>query len=92
MYIAIILIINCEDDVQEELTELHNDNDATMRYCCNGKEELWNHQSILNSYFNLWKHQKLLLLAFSTLYLVESGFSLAGTLLAHKRIGLDVTR
>ncbi|CAI9725975.1 Hypothetical predicted protein [Octopus vulgaris] len=28
----------CEDDVQEELIELQNDNDATMRYCCNGKE------------------------------------------------------
>ncbi|CAI9719803.1 Hypothetical predicted protein [Octopus vulgaris] len=30
--------VDCEDDVREELIELQNDNDTTMRYRCNGKE------------------------------------------------------
>ncbi|CAI9717432.1 Hypothetical predicted protein [Octopus vulgaris] len=79
----------CEDDIQEELTELQNDNDATMRYRHNDKG-LWYHQSTLNSYPNLWKHLKLLLLAFITSYLVESGFNHVGILFSHNRIGLDV--
>ncbi|CAI9726368.1 Hypothetical predicted protein [Octopus vulgaris] len=82
--------VDCEDNIQEELIELKNDNDATMRHRRNGKEGLWYHQSILNSYPNLWKHLKLLLLAFPTSYLVESGFNHVGTLFSHKRIGLDV--
>ncbi|CAI9714728.1 Hypothetical predicted protein [Octopus vulgaris] len=84
--------VDCKDDVQEELIEFQNDNDATMRYRRNGKEGLWYHQSILNSYPNLWKHLKLLLLAFPTSFLVESGFNHVGTLFSHKRIGLDVTQ
>ncbi|CAI9716139.1 Hypothetical predicted protein [Octopus vulgaris] len=87
-----IPLIDCGDDVQEELIELQNDNDAIIRYRCNGKEGLWYYQSILNSYPSLWKHLKLLLLAFPTLYLVESGFYHVGTLLSHKRIVLDVTQ
>ncbi|XP_014774807.1 uncharacterized protein LOC106872356 [Octopus bimaculoides] len=79
--------VDCEDD-QEELIELQNDNDATMRYRRNGKEGLWYHQNILDSYPSLWKHLKLLLLAFPTSYLVESGFNHVGTLLSQKGIGL----
>ncbi|XP_029639576.1 uncharacterized protein LOC115214517 [Octopus sinensis] len=30
---------HCEDDVQEELIELQNENDATVRYCRNGRKE-----------------------------------------------------
>ncbi|XP_014777393.1 SCAN domain-containing protein 3-like [Octopus bimaculoides] len=51
--------VDCEDDVQEELIALQNDNCTTMRYRRNGKERLWYHQSILNSYPSLWKHLKL---------------------------------
>ncbi|XP_014776827.1 SCAN domain-containing protein 3-like [Octopus bimaculoides] len=83
--------VDCEDNIQEELIELQNDNDATMRYRCNGKEGLWYHQSILNSYPNMLKHLKLLLLAFPTSYLVKFGFNHVETLLTRKRIGLDVT-
>ncbi|XP_029632961.1 SCAN domain-containing protein 3-like [Octopus sinensis] len=85
-------VVDCEDDVHEELIELQNGNDAIMRYRRKGKEGLWHHQSILNSYPNLWKRLILLLLAFPTSYLVESGFSHAGTLIFYKRIGLDVTQ
>ncbi|CAI9725051.1 Hypothetical predicted protein [Octopus vulgaris] len=84
--------VNCEDDLPEELIELQNDNDATMRYRRNGKDGMWYHQCILNSYRNLWEHLKLLLLAFPTSYPVESGFNHVGTLLSQKRIGLDVTQ
>ncbi|CAI9719909.1 Hypothetical predicted protein [Octopus vulgaris] len=84
--------VDCENDVQEELIELQNDNDTTMQYHHNGKERLWYHQSILNSYPNLWKHLKLLLLAFPTSYLIESYLNHVATLLSHKRIGLDVTQ
>ncbi|XP_029650763.1 uncharacterized protein LOC115224096 [Octopus sinensis] len=84
--------VDCEDDVQEELIELQNDNEATMRYRFHGKEGLWFHQSILNSYPNLWKHLKLMLLAFPTSYLVEYGFSHVGTLLSKSRSGLDVAK
>eukprot|EP00106_Octopus_bimaculoides_P017451 XP_014784893.1 PREDICTED: uncharacterized protein LOC106879725 [Octopus bimaculoides] len=83
--------IDCKDNIQEELIKLQNDNDTTMRYHRIGKESLWYHLSILNSYPNLWKHVKLLLLASPTSYLVESGFNHVGTLLSLKRIGLDVT-
>ncbi|CAI9720188.1 Hypothetical predicted protein [Octopus vulgaris] len=79
---------DCEDDIQEELIELQNDNDATMQYHHNGKESLWYHQSILDSYPSLWRHLKLLLLAFPTSYLVESSFNHVGTLFSHKRTGL----
>ncbi|CAI9734544.1 Hypothetical predicted protein [Octopus vulgaris] len=34
--------VDCEGDVQEELIELQNDNDATIRYCRNSKEVLIN--------------------------------------------------
>ncbi|CAI9715307.1 Hypothetical predicted protein [Octopus vulgaris] len=84
--------VDCEDDVQEELIALQNDNGTTMRYRRNSKESLWYHQSILNSYPNLWKYLELLLLAFTSSYLVESGFNNVGTLLSHKIIGLDVTQ
>ncbi|XP_014767627.1 zinc finger MYM-type protein 6-like [Octopus bimaculoides] len=47
--------VYCEDDVQKELIELQNDNEATMRYRFHGKEGLWYHQSILNSYPNLFE-------------------------------------
>ncbi|CAI9719663.1 Hypothetical predicted protein [Octopus vulgaris] len=30
--------VDCEDGVLQELIELQNDNDTTMRYHCNGKE------------------------------------------------------
>ncbi|CAI9734461.1 Hypothetical predicted protein [Octopus vulgaris] len=30
--------VDCVDDVQEELKELQNENDAIMQYHCNGKE------------------------------------------------------
>ncbi|XP_029648494.1 SCAN domain-containing protein 3-like [Octopus sinensis] len=82
--------VDCVDDVQEELIELQNDNDATVRYRHIGKEGLWCHQSILNSYHNPWKHLKLLLLAFPASYLVESGFSHVETLFSYKSIGLDM--
>ncbi|XP_014777964.1 uncharacterized protein LOC106874676 [Octopus bimaculoides] len=84
--------VDCENNAQEELIELENDNDATMRYRRNGKEGLWYHQSILNFYPSLWKHLKLLLLAYPISYLVEFAFNYVVTLLSHKRIGLDMTQ
>ncbi len=82
-----VQVIDCENDVQEELIDLQNDNDSTMRYRLHGKYGLWYHKSIVTSYPNIWKHLKLILLAFPTSY-----FSHVNTLLSKSRSRLDITK
>ncbi|XP_064080215.1 SCAN domain-containing protein 3-like [Macrobrachium nipponense] len=61
--------------LQESLIELQNNTTAQARFKRGGHQKLWMNQDVYKKYPILWKDVKLLLLAFPTSYLVETGFS-----------------
>ncbi|XP_064108083.1 SCAN domain-containing protein 3-like [Macrobrachium nipponense] len=60
---------------QESFIELQNNTTAQARFKCGGHQKLWMNQDVFKKYPQLWNDVKLLLLAFPTSYLVETGFS-----------------
>ncbi|XP_068229372.1 zinc finger BED domain-containing protein 5-like [Palaemon carinicauda] len=61
--------------LQESLIELQNDTTAQARLKRGGHQQMWMNQDLCKKYPVLLKDVKLLLLAFPTSYLVETGFS-----------------
>ncbi|KAJ8049578.1 Zinc finger BED domain-containing protein 5 [Holothuria leucospilota] len=74
---------------QDEMINLHNDDEAKARFSLHEYDKLW----ILKQeeYHAIWKEAKLLLMAFPTPYLVEGGFSTVMVLLTKYRNRLDIT-
>ena len=62
-------------DLEEELSDMHNDCEEKARFEMIGYERFWQGVSKGNKFPNMWKVAKLLILVFPTSYLVERGFS-----------------
>ena len=62
-------------DLQEELSDMHNDCEENARFKMIGYERFWQGVSKGNKFPNKWKVAKLLILAFPTSYFVERSFS-----------------
>ncbi|XP_076045804.1 zinc finger MYM-type protein 6-like [Oratosquilla oratoria] len=78
--------------LQESVIELQNDTTARARFKRGGRHKLWINQDVYEKYPLLWKEVKLLLLAFPTSYLVETGFSRVMHLLSKTRNRLDIEK
>ena len=78
--------------LQESLIELQNNTTAQARFKRGGHQKLWMNQDVYKKYPILWKDVKLLLLAFPTSYLVETGFSRVMYLLSKTRNRLDIEK
>ncbi|XP_076054473.1 zinc finger BED domain-containing protein 5-like [Oratosquilla oratoria] len=61
--------------LQESVVELQNDTTARARFKRGGRHKLWMDQDVYEKYPLFWKEVRLLLLAFPTSNLVETGFS-----------------
>ncbi|XP_076066104.1 zinc finger BED domain-containing protein 5-like [Oratosquilla oratoria] len=61
--------------LQESVIELQNDTTARARFKRGGRHKMWINQDVYEKYILFWREVKLLLLAFPTSYLVETGFS-----------------
>lgn len=78
--------------LQENLIELQHNTTAQARFKHGGHQKLWMNQDVLKKYPLLWNNLKLLLLAFPTSYLVETGFSRVMHLLSKTRNRLDIEK
>jgi hypothetical protein len=79
-------------ELQEELLELHNDEEARIHHGKGGYIQLWQRKDMPTLYPQLWQKMQLLLLAFPTSYLVECGFSAVSNLLCKQRSNLDISK
>ena len=79
-------------ELQEELSDMHNDCVKKVRFKMMGYERFWQGMSVRNKFPNMWKVAKLLTLAFPTSYLVERGFSAVIQLLTKQRNKLDIPK
>ena len=79
-------------DLQEELSDMHNDCEEKARFKMIGYERFWQGVSKRNKFPNMWKVAKLLTLAFPTSYLVERGFSAVMQLMTKQRNRLDISQ
>ena len=75
-------------EIQEELIDIQNDEEAKAIYKDGRYDVLWAEMS--DRYPGLWNDAKLLVLSFPTSYLVEKGFSAVTTILTKKRNRLCV--
>ncbi|XP_076069214.1 protein FAM200A-like [Oratosquilla oratoria] len=77
--------------LQESVIELQNDKSSRARFKRGGRHKLWINQDVYEKYSLIWKEVKLLLLAFPTSYLVETGFSRVIHLLpkTRNRLGIE---
>lgn len=75
---------------QEELLELRNDEASRAYFNHGGYAQLWQHKHMSTLYPGLWSKMQILLLAFPSTYLVESGFSSVVNLLTKHRNRLDI--
>ncbi|XP_076039364.1 protein FAM200C-like [Oratosquilla oratoria] len=78
--------------LQESVIELQNDTTARGWFKRGGRHKLWIYQDVHEKYPLLWKKVKLILLAFPTSYLVETGFSRVMHLLSKTRNRLDIEK
>ncbi|XP_076069215.1 SCAN domain-containing protein 3-like [Oratosquilla oratoria] len=78
--------------LQENVIELQNDTSARARFKRGGRHKLWINQDVYEKYPLLWKEVKLLLLAFPTSYLVDTGFSRVMHLPSKTRNRLDIEK
>ena len=79
-------------ELQEELSDMHNDCEEKARFKMIGFERFWQRMSKRNKFPNMWKVAKLLTLAYPTSYLMERGFSAVMQLMTKQRNRLDISQ
>ena len=79
-------------ELQEELSDVHNDCEEKARFKMIGFERFWQRMSKRNKFPNMWKVAKLLTLAFPTSYLMERGFNAVMQLMTKRRNRLDISQ
>ena len=70
---------------QEELLEIRHDGESKTNFDSDGYVQLLRNHKIPNLYPNMWKIIHMLLITFSTLYLVQAYFSAVNKILIKKR-------
>ncbi|KAL4089195.1 hypothetical protein QTP88_024256 [Uroleucon formosanum] len=81
-------IQNLQPSIQEELLEVNHNEEAKIDFKHNGYELFWLKQKSM--YPQLWKEVELLIMTFSSTYLVEKGFSAVQQLLTKSRNKLEI--